>query len=38
VREPSDDPWNLPEHDRHPASIPQPVMTLSHGHVISAEP
>lgn len=35
VREPSDDPWNLPEHDpRHPELINQPLMTLSHGHVI----
>jgi hypothetical protein len=39
VREPSDDPWNLPERDRwHPEHIGQPLMTLSHGHVISSAP
>ena len=38
VRELSDDPWNLSEHDPwHPEHINQPLMTLSHGHVISAE-
>jgi len=39
VREQSDDPWALPEHDRlHPEHIPQPLMTLPHGQVISSEP
>ena len=39
VREPSDDPWNLPEHDAwHPERISQPLMTLSHGQVISSDP